>query len=413
MRLLFASLGTPGLLFPLIGIAERMRERGHEVGFVTDIRFERFLADHGFPRIPRGTRDGHSFEVSSWADPLSGALQVRHLEFAITRFAPDLLLCSNLALGPLLVGETHAIPVGVLGPAAYMWPASTHLIAGEAARTDQEARLVARHDQMLLHYNALRAGFGMTAVHPFYKCSPLLGDRYFIQSTPELNPQFVALPAAARYVGSCLLETTKALPHTISVWMDRQSNRGYPLIYAVFGRMFGRHSPLNVFLQWVRGRDVAAVISCDRYDGVIHAVPDNALIVNGLAQEWILPRVGLVITSGHTTSVLGAIQHGRPLIILYTGSLTDDLGEHCELYGNAKSCAASDVTIELLSALVDEGLNSKVLLKKARDLQVAFRRYDGPTLVADYLETMRGHERRTPSVSLTGKNQRGCVAEAT
>ncbi|HXO39970.1 MAG TPA: glycosyltransferase, partial [Thermoanaerobaculia bacterium] len=92
MRALFCSFESPGFLFPAIGLATALRARGHQVAFVSDRTAEPRLRAAGLERLPRDDRDGRSFETGDWFRPLAVALQVKHIEYAMARFHPDLLV---------------------------------------------------------------------------------------------------------------------------------------------------------------------------------------------------------------------------------------------------------------------------------------------------------------------------------
>ena len=122
MKFLFCPISSHGFVYPLIGIAKALRSNGHEVAFATGDDFEFILREQGIPRISRGDKDGPSFHIGTWAKPLSVGIQVKHIEYAINRFPADVLVTTQLALGPLIVGEMLKLPVAVLGLASYIWP---------------------------------------------------------------------------------------------------------------------------------------------------------------------------------------------------------------------------------------------------------------------------------------------------
>ena len=147
MRALFCSISTPGLLYPAIGMALELQKRGHEVAFVTDSAHTAFLAEHGLERIARGLRDGPSFAVAQWGMPLAVAIQLKHIEYAMAQFQPDILIGQPLTLGAYLAHERYDIPLLVQGLLAYLWPPSS-----EAAHLPAEhMRLRAWRYQDQLH----------------------------------------------------------------------------------------------------------------------------------------------------------------------------------------------------------------------------------------------------------------------
>ena len=71
MRVLLCPIGSRGFVNPMLGIALRLRERGHEVAFATSADYEGVVAEAGFERVPRGNADGASFQLAIWAHPVS------------------------------------------------------------------------------------------------------------------------------------------------------------------------------------------------------------------------------------------------------------------------------------------------------------------------------------------------------
>src|SRR5258708_19480945 len=101
MKFLFCCLASSGYVNPSIGIALKLRERGHETAFVTDVAYGEQLASQGLERIPRGEADGPSFEVAQWFYPNSVAMQMKHITYALRPFHPHVLMAHQLPLGPL------------------------------------------------------------------------------------------------------------------------------------------------------------------------------------------------------------------------------------------------------------------------------------------------------------------------
>jgi UDP:flavonoid glycosyltransferase YjiC (YdhE family) len=180
MRALFCSLDSPGFLYPAIGLAAELRARGHEVAFVTDRSARPRLAQAGFERLPRGGRDGSSFQTGNWSLPLAVALQVAHIEHALADFNPDLIVGQALALGPLIVRERWGLPVAIQGHATHSWP-------GAGAPSVAERRRAWRHRTMLRLLNEARALARLPALAAGADENPLLGDLFLFRSVPELG----------------------------------------------------------------------------------------------------------------------------------------------------------------------------------------------------------------------------------
>ena len=116
MRFLFCTFAGPGYLNPAIGAAQRLRDRGHSVAFVTDIAAGALLDRAGLQRIPRGQKDGPSFSIERWYLADAVAIQLKHLHHAMTHFQPDVIVGHQMALGALLMAMARKRRFGPFGP---------------------------------------------------------------------------------------------------------------------------------------------------------------------------------------------------------------------------------------------------------------------------------------------------------
>jgi UDP:flavonoid glycosyltransferase YjiC (YdhE family) len=385
MRVLIASLATPGFVFPSIAVAERLRARGDDVAFVTDRSFAAALAARGFERLARSEPDGSSFEIDGWFEPLRVAIQVKHLQRAVEEFRPDVVLASNLALGPLIVRRTHRLPVAVLGPVVFLWPSIRQ--ASHPAADGEEQRLVWRHADQIRHFELACRALGVPLTPSPYERSPLFGDRFLLQGVPELQRDADALPEAVRFVGSCALDALDVDAARETAWLEVQRRHGRRVVYVQLGRFFEKPSIWRAFRDWIVERDVAAIVCTERYDGAVDDLPPNVLAGARVPQDAVLPHADGVVCNGQPTAVLGAIAHGRPLAIVPSGSGTEELADACVRYGVAvvpkRPDAADDVTLAL-----DRLLASPSLRAAAQRLRARFAGYDGPLNVCRALEEL-------------------------
>jgi UDP:flavonoid glycosyltransferase YjiC (YdhE family) len=384
MNVLFASLATPGFVFPMIAIADRMRERGHDVAFVTDRSFERVLSEAGHYRIPRSVPDGPSFQMDRWADPIRVAIQLRHIEHALTSFRPDAIFSSSLTFGPLIARELHGVPVAVLGSIVLLWRGST-----PEPVTYGEKRCTWRYAEYRNHLEMCRRALGLTPSNEPYERSLIFGDRTLLQGVPELSNIRGPFPPAVELVGDCTAPMRdSALADDEAAWLAAQRRRGRMLLYVQLGRVFDHNSYWPPLLAWLRDRDVAAVVCAERYDGAIGEAEDNVLVRPRIAQDAVLPLVDAVACSGHPTAVLGAIRHGLPMMIAYTGSGTEDTAEACERYGVAVAVKSDTATAREIAAALDHVVSSAQARAAAERLSRSFACYDGPAAVCGALETL-------------------------
>src|SRR5258708_5649956 len=178
MKFLFCCMASLGYINPAIRIAQELHELGHETAFVTDVSFSGLLSRHGLRRIPLGPADGASFQVARWFDPPSVALQMKHINYALTQFQPDALVGQQFTLGPLLIGQHRRIPVGIVGLFCFLWPVREPEPGGVLSLAEQTH--LWRHKEMLGTYNQVRALLSLGPVTATCRESPLLGDAFFL-----------------------------------------------------------------------------------------------------------------------------------------------------------------------------------------------------------------------------------------
>lgn len=386
MRYLFCPLASHGFVYPALGVAEALRRRGAEVAFVTGPAFAGTIADAGFERIPRGAKDGDSFDVGIWAHPLSAAMQVKHVEYALKRFTPDVLVTSQLANGPLLVAEREELPVAVIGLAAYLWP----LWPRDAAPVNGADKLLEwRHGDMMGHFNRARSLFGMQPVDAHHLDTPLHGDMFMVQSVPELETGAGLFPERVRCVGSCLWEPARETDAELTLWLEQSSEAGQPIVYVQHGRSFEKPGFWSRLVAALKDRPVRVVASIGRMDKEAGAVPDGWFVRGHVPQGQVLSRASAVISTGHTSAVLGALAHGLPSLLIPSGSGTEDIAERCVGAGAALALFDEEATARPLGRLIEELLHGESLKENARRLRDAFAAFDGRELAAELLCGLR------------------------
>jgi len=386
MKFLFCSLASHGFVYPAIGIAQVLRQRGHTVAFVTDLTFSDTLRQAEFARIPRGQTDGPSFQIKFWGEPLAVAMQVKHIEYALEQFGPDVMLGQQLTFGPLIAAHRHRLPVAVLGLAAYLWPASASLLR-RPPRSERERHLVWRYAAMMDQYNQCMALFGLPRSHANHRDTPLLGDLFLLQSVPELAGDVNQFPMQVHCIGACLWESLQVDAELVH-WLDQTQAAQRPVIYVQPGQSFHIPGFWPHVLTALADRPVGVVASVGRMDGDIGAIPGNFFVRGHVPQGMVLPRAQAVICNGHTTTVLGAVTHGLPSLLMPNGSGAGDITECCQHAGVAISLAPSAVTAATLQHAVEALLHCSSLRQRAQALQRAFAQVNGLERAADLLEQL-------------------------
>jgi UDP:flavonoid glycosyltransferase YjiC (YdhE family) len=359
MRLLFCPLATPGFLYPAIGLALSLRARGHDVAFATDVSSASLLAPIGLQRLPRGHPDGPSFEVRTWHHPLSIALQLKHVESALETFPADLLVTSQLALGPLLVRERRHLPVAVQGLCTYLWPTADD--PNSQIPVAQRQRRAWRLRDMLGHLARARAIMQL----------PEPGEPG--ANIPELEGPEHLLPPGVHLVGDGLWEPDLADPE-LDRWLDEGTRPGFPVVYVQHGRSFSTPGFWTQFRDALADCPVRVAGSVGRMDDPPpNPIPEGFLLRSHLPQARVLAHAAAVVASANSTAVLGALSHGVPLLLIPGGGEQVDVAERCAGAGVAITVSPETLTASALTAAIHQLLDRPAYRDRARLLAAAFQ----------------------------------------
>jgi UDP:flavonoid glycosyltransferase YjiC (YdhE family) len=391
VRYLFCSFATHGFIQPSIGIALELRRRGHEVAFVTAPSMAPLLERVGISRLPRGEKDGDSFTVALCGHPIETMRQTRHVEHALGLFPADVIVGQSLTLGPPIAAERKGLPLAMIGLAAYIWP--TRASARPAAHT---AYVRARYDEFRKSFDLTRYTFGLDVCGPDPVETPLLGDLFLLRSAPALEGELDSLPAQVQFVGDCLWDSGVTEP-ALDAWLDEATASGAPIVYAQPGRIS------NVQHLWTTVRSALAdepmrvAASVGRLERVELDAPPNFFARVHVSQDAVLPRSRAAISTGTTTSVLGALRYGVPLVLIPGGGG----GEQVDL---AARCVEAGVGIRIdPPALTEERLRDAVralvyegdaMRARARVIGDRLAEVGGPVRAAELLEALGTARRR-------------------
>jgi UDP:flavonoid glycosyltransferase YjiC (YdhE family) len=396
MRFLFCSLDSLGFLFPSIGVARALAARGHEVAFATDARLAELLAGLGLSRIPRGPTDGGSFQVPHWPDPIAIAIQVKHLEYAIERFAPDVLIGQALTMGPLIVAERQRIPVGILGFCAYLWPTDE----GPGDDSLEQRRLRWRYRDMMSVFNRARACFRLPPSEAGCRGTPLLGDLYMVRSVPELGPDPADLPARVHLVGSCLWDPPDEDDPELTEWLAEARRAGAQVLYVHHGKFFEANAFWIPLVEALAGMDVRVGASVGQMRRPLGEVPGHYLVRFHLSQAPVLRQARLLVAGGNSTAFLGAMEAGVPALLIPAGGEHPEVAELARRAGVARILEPEEATPERLRANVEALLTDPGYAERAAACRAAFAEVDGLERAADLLERLaveRGPGLREPA----------------
>jgi len=387
MRYLFCSLPSLGFLGSSIAIAQELRQRGHDVAFVTGVSATAPLQQVHMERIPYGIKDNKSFEMKLIGHPIDLARQVKHIEYALTQFPADVLVGQQLALGAIVAGKRFQLPVAVIGLATYVWPTNQPLSYYDTLDDDRK-RLGRYYTSCLASYHICCDMFKIPRKETSYNETTLLGDLFLLQSVPELEDEIDLLPDRLHLVGDCTWNAFE-IDVELQQWLEKAVASKRPIIYLQVAHIFTFSNFWEQLAEALGDLDVYVAASIGRADQPITSIPANFLIRDHVPQGYILPHAQAVVCSSTTTSVVGALTHGLPLLLI-TASTGEqvDLALRCLHAQVALSLTTEEATYNLLAQKIQVLLHDSQLSFNARKMQSAFAATNGSVQAADLIELL-------------------------
>ena len=127
-------------------------------------------------------------------------------------------------------------------------------------------------------------------------------------------------------------------------------------VYVTFGTVWNRDlDAFRVVLAALSAHavDVVVTLGADGDPAALGAQPDNVHVHRFIAQEELLPRCDAVISHGGAGTMLGALAHGLPLLLLPQGADQHYNAERVVAAGAGLSVAPAQATTATIARAVD------------------------------------------------------------
>ncbi|MDQ6688614.1 MAG: methyltransferase domain-containing protein [Actinomycetota bacterium] len=370
MRVLVATRPFYGHLHPMVPVARALVRRGHDVRVATHAALATGVRASGLRLIEAGTdprvATAHPHEDGLHPAWSTGAIRTKTLDLlrVLDDWRPDVVLREQTDFGALLYGELAGVPVAMLGPAMYIPPASWTKLFGT---------------QM----DPVRSGLGLPADPAFERINPSL----YLDPTPSPYQNRVGGELAVRHETQPVpVGAGEAGPDWL-VSLPRAST-----VYLTFGTVYNvRPRMLRQATQGLldAGCDVVVTAGPGRTpDGL--GLPDDPRVhaVDYLPQGQVLPHCSAVVSHGGFGSVMGAIWHGLPQVIVPLGSDNPTHASRCSALGLGVRLNAADVSEERVARLAERMLGSTEMRAAARTMGRRVRRMPAPEEGAVLLERL-------------------------
>jgi UDP:flavonoid glycosyltransferase YjiC (YdhE family) len=349
--MLFTFAGGTGHFLPLVPFAHAAENAGHTVAFGAQSGMMAAVAEAGFSawdtggrtllettertpllefdlaREERAVRDGYAGRTAR-----ERATKVRQLCDA---WHPDIVVSDEMDFGALVAAEALGIPC------------ATVITIGSGA--------LVRPELVREPLNALRSDHGLP---PDQDLTMLHRHLIIYPFPPSFRDPAHPLPPNAHAI--------RAVPAEVAGNGDDASwlaGRGVrPLVYFTLGTIFNLESG-NLFERVLAGLrelriDVVVTVGRELDPHVLGLQPPNVHVRSYIPQSLLLPHCELVVSHGGSGSVVGALAHGLPMVLLPIGADQPFNAARCESLHvgrvlNAFETTSEDVRLAAIAVLGD------------------------------------------------------------
>jgi len=367
LRVMFCTHPAHGHLNPLLPVAHACRDAGHGVLFATAPRFCETVRSHGFECRPAGLDYLWSEPMASFpeiADAPRGPDQVRWLieRIAVPRlhrpmaegvleiaqdFKPDLVVVDFADWGGRLAADVLGIP--------YVYCSWGYEVDMDFSYTGDL-------------YDELRAVFGLgpdpvrdTHGARWLRLSPL-PERWVRERAP-------ASPTTRRFA-MALYDTPAGTG--LPSWFAKLPER--PLIYATIGTVVSIAPLIEWLIDGLSPLDAEVVITTGAgFDpGSLGSLPANVHVEPFIPQSLLLEHCDLVVSHAGFGTVLGAMRHGIPMVLMRLAADHWYNAERCAELGLARVVDRDAQSAQGLCELVRRALVDEELQAGAAAMKTAF-----------------------------------------
>ena len=406
LRILFTFAGGSGHLEPLVPLAQAAESAGHTVAFagrpwmlpqVEALGFSAFASgsDAGLtPRrrplvaidMEREMRDvGEGFGRRIARERAADVLAL------CAAWRPDLLVCEELDFGPMIVAERLRLPcatVLVNASGAFVRP---DVVAGPlnevraeyGLEPDPELAMPGRH----LVLSSFPLGFRDPAA-PWPATAHAL--RLFSRAAgcAAAREAGLATGRAARPAGARPAGLAAARDEPTPAWLALLGER--PVVYVTLGTVFNMESG-DLFQRVLTGLrelpvELVVTVGRDLDPAELDPQPANVHIERYVPQAMLLPCCRLVVSHGGSGSVLGALAHGLPMVLLPLGADQPFNAARCETLGVARVLDAVGATQRTVREAVTGVLDDPAYRRAAEVFRDEIDALPGPQHAVRLLE---------------------------
>jgi UDP:flavonoid glycosyltransferase YjiC (YdhE family) len=385
VRVLFTFTGGRGHVEPLVPIARAAGAAGHTVAFagrpsilpaVEALGFGVFptesARDEPPKRIPLRELDPEREERDfrdGFADRIARDRAGRVLALC-GDWQPDVVVCEETDFGGMVAAERLGLPY-----------ASVVVIA---------AGSLARRELVVGPLNALRAERGLP---PDPELAMLSRYLVLVPFPPSYRDPAFPLPATAQAFNpfqSKLARDDAAPPWLVDL-------NGAPTVYFTLGTVFNLESG-DLFarvLMGLRDLPINVVVTVGPHidPEELGPLPDSIHVERYVSQFFVLPRCSAVVSHGGSGTVVGALAHGLPQVVIPMGADQPLNAARCEELGAARVLDAIRATPGDVREAVSAVLSDPAYRSAAESLRDEIAALPGPAYAVTLLERLATERR--------------------
>ena len=389
LRILFAFPGGAGHFLPMVPVARAAEVAGHVVAFACQAAMVATVEEAGFTAFDAG---GASLLASGVRQPLllpdaqeedraariaKGAARDRERASAVLvlchEWQPDIVVCDEVDFGVVVAAERLGLPYASVQSTASGSVMPTGVAAEQA--------------------NQLRAEHGLP---PDPGLEMLRRYLVLVPFPPSLRDPRCPLPPTAlqlRHVSSDLPLDERAFP-----WLAALSDS--ETVYVTLGTIFNQESGdlFERIVEGVRDLPVNLVATVGRAldPEVLGPQPPNVHVERYIPQGQLLPNCRLVVSHGGSGSVIGALAHGLPMVVIPIGADQPRNAQRCNDLRVARVLHALEATPERVRAAASDVLADPTYRLNAEQMRDEIAALPGPDHAVRLLERLVTERRPLP-----------------
>ena len=386
MRILFGFAGGSGHAEPLVPIARAAQAARHTVAFAGSRAMVATLAELGFRVLPTGSGGGDAppkriplraldpeKEDRDFRDGFAGRggrERAGSVLAVCVDWRPDLIVCDETDFGSIVAAERLGLPYATV----------LVLAAGSFAR----------HELVAEPLSALRAEHGLP---PDPDLAML--TRYLVLAPvpPRYRDPAFPLPATAHSFRPLTLGSAPS--DAAPPWLARLDGR--PTVYFTLGTEFNLESG-DLFPRVLAGlRDlpvnVIATVGRQIDPEELGPLPENIRVERYIPHSVVLPRCAAVVSHGGSGTVIGALAHGLPMVVIPMGADQPHNAARCEAIGVARVLDAVTARPETVREAVSAVLSGATYRSAAERMRDEIAALPGPEHALLLLEHLAAERR--------------------